>query len=36
MITALVSIFLFTHGLVHRTVWLPHASTEQPFHPRHS
>lgn len=36
MITALVSIFLFVHGLVHLTIWLPHDSTEQPFSPRHS
>ncbi|AZQ39483.1 hypothetical protein EJ357_43675 [Streptomyces cyaneochromogenes] len=36
MITALVSAFLFVHGLIHLTVWLPHDSTEQPFNPRHS
>ncbi|GAA3816393.1 hypothetical protein ACFS5L_06125 [Streptomyces phyllanthi] len=36
MITALVSTFLFVHGLIHLAVWLPHDSTEQPFNPRHS
>ncbi|MBD0842085.1 hypothetical protein [Streptomyces sp. TRM68416] len=36
MTVALVSAFLFVHGLVHLTVWLPHDTTEQPFNPRHS
>jgi hypothetical protein len=36
MITALVSTFLFVHGLIHLTVWLPHGTTEQPFNPRYS
>ncbi|MFI9152585.1 hypothetical protein [Streptomyces sp. NPDC053367] len=36
MITALVSVFLFAHGLIHLAVWLPHDSTDQPFNPRHS
>ncbi|MFI7413422.1 hypothetical protein ACIBU0_32575 [Streptomyces sp. NPDC049627] len=36
MITALVSAFLFAHGLVHLAVWLPHDDTDQPFDPRHS
>lgn len=36
MITALVSTFLFVHGLIHLAVWLPHDTTEQPFNPRYS
>ncbi|MDL2074893.1 hypothetical protein QNN03_00410 [Streptomyces sp. GXMU-J15] len=36
MTTALVSAFLFVHGLLHLAVWLPHGAAEQPFDPRHS
>ncbi|PWI13258.1 hypothetical protein DI272_03265 [Streptomyces sp. Act143] len=36
MITALVSVFLFVHGLVHLTVWLPRQADRQPFDPRYS
>ncbi|SDN48311.1 hypothetical protein SAMN04487981_105204 [Streptomyces sp. cf386] len=36
MITTLVSTFLFVHGLLHLTVWLPHGTTEQPVNPRYS
>ncbi|MEV0173566.1 hypothetical protein AB0I00_20915 [Streptomyces sp. NPDC050803] len=36
MTTALVSAFLFVHGLLHLAVWLPHDTAEQPFNPRHS
>ncbi len=36
MITALVSTYLFVHGLVHLAVWPPRESSAQPFNPRHS
>jgi len=36
MTTALVSAFLFLHGLVHLPVWLPQPGRSEPFDPRHS
>jgi len=36
MTTALVSSFLFLHGLVHLPVWLAQPGRNEPFDPRHS
>lgn len=36
MTTALVSVFLFLHGLAHLPVWLPRTNPDEPSDPRHS